>query len=1245
MSVACSSNGGYSFFQDVKDPSSFRELFASSYASSMVAFGSLQPAGGLRQTQGTGGAGKLPIVSYAQALRGAQSHAMIVQTPDLYSSLNELAVLIQGYDEHGNSDVALRGLTITASMPGAPDLVLTSYQLRGPVGERHTRRYSFLVPRQWFEVANEVGSLATVRTTLNGFDENVAQAVVHGNPNWFTERSTSAGISAYVTSDEAGKTPAGKMRVGDNFYVQLYAHTGGFELSSFEVKLSEDTRVCQMVPASGEFTEGYVGSLQGLLTGEYQVELLNRVRTPDRFAFFTKYSRFGKLAMLNSDFGHLGYVRMRAVGSGICLSSAEITAFSHSGGTQFIPGRRHLVASGDSVTVHGNTLSIHADRLVGVFSQAITALPVVNMAVVTQSDAVVRSRSLSFTSPDTTTSEVLDQTVPREQGGGSIQAVASSGGFSHSVNMAVVRPKLPITLIIDDDTLQELPGECTDTSGSVVYQTTRIRAVSEGVDISRLVSFSTTDASVVSLDTSEPGFVRAIGMSPGTATLYVRDIEFASAVVTVSSSPIGVRKLQAGVATGVQWGFAPTLNRPVTATALQNFNSETSVGWLYVRAHFDDGSSSPVLSGVSASASLPSNQSIAVTPNGVMVTTPPEVSVVRGGSSMDAMLHVQTCLGSTIAYITVNLPPPTAIEIGSDYNTLVPSTNAAIGFADASSSTYVQVLVLFADGSRRSMETDPRISFTVSDDCGDFVQVNGRLQLTIRSTCRVRNLMVRATATMGDVTIDTWKTINVEWLTSLRLETRYQQSPTLFTSSKLKYRYNCGSLMKRWHALDLTTVGTLSSGSMQALSAGLTYTVTGGSISPASGSTTRVLTADDTPGTITVHVQPSTVTDTDSISASITLTSVPEPDSYTFEWDLGLKSLTVQTPFAGLHSTTPKLRYTSGYVDEVADAARADLIHFSSSDNTTVSVDTTGTLMALHNSNDRTPLSVIAEFCDGQRVKHSTVYSNLQPSEPFDYDIGEVYGTLIPATESQQLCIPLRMYSAETVVQFQFVLRFPSDILECSSRSCGSWTAGADWRAFGTSAAMSTDSGQVDFATVASVISLNKRGLLDIGTLCLDVIGSGSLELKVQSKVHIDTRRSWGCFSDGAPSLYEEGTRCYSRTPEVTFNVQSRRRLAPSDSHVYIPREGPRPMNIDSFDDQLTMSDCLYLGTKQQELAGFPEATQTFLDSLEPIVAQSYNPNMDYYVGTNTSVVDPADLTCGCYHNSCATVAKPCLFY
>ena len=86
-------------------------------------------------------------------------------------------------------------------------------------------------------------------------------------------------------------------------------------------------------------------------------------------------------------------------------------------------------------------------------------------------------------------------------------------------------------------------------------------------------------------------------------------------------------------------------------------------------------------------------------------------------------------------------------------------------------------------------------------------------------------------------------------------------------------------------------------------------------------------------------------------------------------------------------------------------------------------------------------------------------------------------------------------------------------------------------------------------------------------------------------------------------------------------------------------------MNIDSFDDQLTMSDCLYLGTKQQELAGFPEATQTFLDSLEPIVAQSYNPNMDYYVGTNTSVVDPADLTCGCYHNSCATVAKPCLFY
>jgi hypothetical protein len=36
-----------------------------------------------------------------------------------------------------------------------------------------------------------------------------------------------------------------------------------------------------------------------------------------------------------------------------------------------------------------------------------------------------------------------------------------------------------------------------------------------------------------------------------------------------------------------------------------------------------------------------------------------------------------------------------------------------------------------------------------------------------------------------------------------------------------------------------------------------------------------------------------------------------------------------------------------------------------------------------------------------------------------------------------QVCIPIKLYSEKKVKQFQFVLRFNADILDCSPSSCG----------------------------------------------------------------------------------------------------------------------------------------------------------------------------------------------------------------
>ena len=51
-----------------------------------------------------------------------------------------------------------------------------------------------------------------------------------------------------MTWDAEGATPAETLRRGDAFYLQLYAHTGGQDLSSFEVQVVENSSVCQVAP-------------------------------------------------------------------------------------------------------------------------------------------------------------------------------------------------------------------------------------------------------------------------------------------------------------------------------------------------------------------------------------------------------------------------------------------------------------------------------------------------------------------------------------------------------------------------------------------------------------------------------------------------------------------------------------------------------------------------------------------------------------------------------------------------------------------------------------------------------------------------------------------------------------------------------------------------------------------------------------------------------------------------------------
>ena len=125
--------------------------------------------------------------------------------------------------------------------------------------------------------------------------------------------------------------------------------------------------------------------------------LLKRVQNPDDgSSYFIKYSRLQKLTPLQATHGHLGYLEMRLLGSGTCLTSAAVgTAFYFDGGTAFIAG----VSAGAPIDVYGNAPQVQLDAPVGVLAQMEDAAPVVNTGYLTGTDVSVSVLALRYTSP------------------------------------------------------------------------------------------------------------------------------------------------------------------------------------------------------------------------------------------------------------------------------------------------------------------------------------------------------------------------------------------------------------------------------------------------------------------------------------------------------------------------------------------------------------------------------------------------------------------------------------------------------------------------------------------------------------------------------------------------------------------------------------------------------------------------------------------------------------------------------
>ena len=969
------------------DDTAYAEAYASPRASSAHVQALVRPAGGgLTSAIGDGGTGLLPSARFVQANRPAHSHAIVVHTPDVYPNLDVIGVAAQLYDAYGNSEVAAAPIQIVATLPGAsPEAMELS--AHHTIGTGNTRRYQAQIPPSWFTAAEAGGSEATVRSTLDGANAQLGTFTVHGTPAWFGQRRGAAGVMGLMTADTAGHTAATKMRAGDDFYLQLFAHTGGHSLGSFEARLVVDPNVCTLSAAGGaDFDPNYVGDVEGELSGTYSSELLKRFQDPsDGTLYFTKYQRLVRLEGLTSNHGHLGWVRLRMVGSGVCLTSATLTAFYLSGGTTYLPG----VEPGAPIIVHGNNVVEHVDLAVGVLAELVTSAPVINTNYLLAKEVSVLVRVLRFQSPDAVTHFTTTDVIAAEQQSGAVSFTVSADGFSHAISYEVVRPSAP-ALSVEDGVLDALPPEC----GANRFQRTRLHAISDGVDLVRLLEFDVTDGSVLSVDPSAiPGQAVVRGLGTGEAQVYVRSTQFASTSVRVRSTLVGISALRAGVVTGVTWASVDSARGPFVASPSHIFVSETSRGWLYTHAFFDDGTSQPVEGGVTVLVSSSLNASIYVATSSP--PEPPTVGVHPGATSAMGSLEVQTCLGLTSALVNLTLPAPVGVTLTARYSrySLVPQGNVADEFSGRYAFADLVATVEFADGATRAMQVDSRVTFGIAGACGSFAPIDGYMRLHIDAACRQALVSVTATASIGGVVVTGERTFSVEWLAAVELTLYYKDGHTPFTASQLRYRHSCSGVSyssQEYHSLRMQTLGTLNSGVTGWIASGAKYATSGADVS-GSGAMRALNVASA--GAVSVAVSPDP--DPDDLSSSLSFTAVAEADPLVFDWSLRLWPLnTLYQPYVSRHATVTTLFYASGpYTETMTDDEKRRLVTFDSSDVQSVNVSDRGWLESLHTS--VVPVSVTATFCDGSQAQPSELYSNLKYSTPLDYDLGQAYGKAI----------------------------------------------------------------------------------------------------------------------------------------------------------------------------------------------------------------------------------------------------------
>ena len=560
--------------------------------------------------------------------RRARPYAAIAEaktrTSVLYSDRNELRVAFQLRDAAGESRVSQQGLIVLLDLSFSDGGDSISVTCGSPSAATGIGECQGTLTASQFGVAPRTG---VVRLTVQyGTGTLPVAAALAGS----ISLQPAIALATLSSVGMIARLPASPRYAGESISVHVYAHTGpeNFALKGWSVTFQYDTAMLSLSEQQVAFTSVYQ---QPTVVHYPETGVYAAVTTGTDPAYSnTDVTSQTSLYIMTLPFQVLAGPASRPALNG------TIGAMVNQGTQRYVSDATILFTDIRSGLHDAGYLIIEESRVVGVFAYA-TSASYVNTAVLdgTAVQGAVQAVELysQASSPPTVSTQYactsrnssivsvssagcsFALTVQQTLGGSVMIYVYDANGTEAAQVPLEVWYPLDVTAHVDDSELDRLQGVEARSSCNAgdLYQETTVTASAsfvaaagqraDGLDVSSLVSFMSTNASVVAVVAA-----RVLGVAPGNGLLHA-NVAAPAAVsvlgvgVSVTTRLAVVTALRASVVTGVSWTTSTSIvvpwhpsNGSFTAGVQlqQTLSQEGAVGTIVVDAVFDDGAKQAV---------------------------------------------------------------------------------------------------------------------------------------------------------------------------------------------------------------------------------------------------------------------------------------------------------------------------------------------------------------------------------------------------------------------------------------------------------------------------------------------------------------------------------------------------------------------------------------------------------------------------------------------------------------------------